>query len=71
MRTKYQASWRVIYIAHGEQQAQRVEDALRQGGFFVEERPPAADDARHEDIEIRALGSEAEEARLYLMEQGL
>ena len=45
-------------------------DLLRQAGFMVDWKQPEAPGARAEDIEIRALDSEAEEARLYLMEQG-
>ena len=61
--------WRVIYIARGERQAQAIEDLLRDAGFMVDRRQPATDTG-DEDIEIRALDSEAEEARLYLLEQG-
>ncbi|MBQ8109431.1 MAG: glutamate decarboxylase [Clostridia bacterium] len=63
--------WRVIYIARGEQQAQQIEALLQQAGFMIERRQSLPGGARHEDIEIKALESEAEEARLYLMEQGL
>ena len=60
--------WRVIYIARGEKQAQQIEDLLRQAGFMADRKASASDAG--EDIEIRALDSEAEEARLYLLEQG-
>ena len=65
------ALWRVIYIARGERQAQQIEDLLRQAGFLVDRKRPDQPGARMEDIEIKALDSEAEEARLFLMEQGL
>ena len=71
MRTHRAVPWRVIYIARGERQARQIEDLLRQGGFMVDRRQCDETAARLEDIEIRALDSEAEEARLYLMEQGL
>ena len=58
MRSPHGAPWRVIYIARGEEQALQIEALLSEAGFLC-------------DIEIKALDSEAEEARLYLMEQGL
>lgn len=70
MRHSEDAHWRVIYIARDERQAQIIEDLLREGGFMVERRRPGAEDARIDDIEIKALSAEAEEARLYLMEKG-
>ena len=69
MKSNKAAPWRVIYIARGEQQAQEIEDRLRQAGFLVDRRR-ASSDGGAEDIEIRALDSEAGEASLYLMEQG-
>lgn len=66
MRSHQAAPWRVIYIARGERQAQEIEALLRQAGFMMEQTPLGG-----EDIEIKVLESEAEEARLYLMEQGL
>lgn len=65
------ALWRVIYIARGERQAQEIEDLLRQAGFLIDRKRPEPKGGHMEDIEIKALDSEAEEARLYLMEQGL
>ena len=70
MRSNHAALWRVIYIARGEQQARDIEDLLQGAGFLVERKKLDAQDARIEDIEIKALDSEAEEARLYLMERG-
>lgn len=70
MRPNRSALWRVIYIARGEQQAEQIENLLRQAGFMVDRKRLAADVARAEDIEIKALDAEAEEARTYLMEQG-
>ena len=70
MRTDRSALWRVIYIARGERQASQIEDALLQAGFMVDRRRQEDGDARIEDIEIRALDAEAEEARLFLLEQG-
>ena len=70
MRTSHAAPWRVIYIARGEPQAQGIEDLLTQAGFMVDRKRCTEGDARQEDIEIKALESEAKEARLYLMEQG-
>ena len=70
MRSEHAALWRVIYIARNEGQAQSIEEALRQAGFLVDCREAGDTDGRGEDVEIRALDSEAEEARLYLMEQG-
>ena len=70
MRHTEDAHWRVIYIARDERQAQVIEDLLRDGGFMVDRRRPEADEARIDDIEIKALSAEAEEARLYLMEKG-
>ncbi len=71
MRSERTAPWRVIYIARGEQQALDIEALLRQAGFMVDRRQSLPEGAHQEDIEIKALESEAEEARLYLMEQGL
>ena len=71
MRTDHTALWRVIYIARGERQAQSIEDLLSEAGFLVDRRQADSSDGRTEDIEIKVLDSEAEEARLYLMEQGL
>lgn len=70
MRQNETAHWRVIYIARDERQAQMIEDLLREGGFMVDRRRPVSDDARFDDVEIKALSTEAEEARLYLMERG-
>ena len=64
-----QALWRVIYIARGEDQARQIEALLSQAGFLCDWKQPHG--AHAEDIEIKALESEAEEARTYLMEQGL
>lgn len=71
MRPNRSALWRVIYIARGEREARQVESLLTEAGFMVERRRLPQDDARVEDIEIKALDAEAEEARLFLMEQGL
>ena len=71
MRSDHAALWRVIYIARGERQARSIEEALRQAGFLVDRRRADAPDGRAEDIEIKVLDAEAEEARLFLMEQGL
>ena len=71
MRSRPAALWRVIYIARGERQAQQIEDMLTQAGFMVNRRRLPTDETNGEDIEIKALDAEAEEARLYLMEQGL
>ena len=64
------ALWRVIYIARGEQQAREIEDLLVQAGFLVDRKRLPDEGSRLEDIEIKALDAEAEEARLYLMEHG-
>ena len=69
MRPSRASLWRVIYIARGEQQAQGIEDLLTEAGFMVDRK--RLDDGAGEDIEIKALESEAEEARQYLMERGL
>lgn len=71
MRSGHSAPWRVIYIARGEAQAAQIEALLRQAGFLCEWKAPQSGGARAEDIEIKALEAEAEEARLYLLEQGL
>ena len=69
MRSSHAALWRVIYIAQGERQAREIEELLTQAGFMIDRKrmvsEPAAD-----DVEIKALESEAAEARLYLMERG-
>ena len=64
---------RLAMIVDAEWDARRVNKRtrlLRQAGFMVDWKQPEGSGARAEDIEIRALDSEAEEARLYLMEQG-
>ena len=71
MRPNRAGLWRVIYIARGERQAQQIEELLKQAGFLVDRKRYPADGAQPEDIEIKALDAEAEEARLFLMEQGL
>ena len=70
MRQNRDALWRVIYIARGEQQAREIEDLLVQAGFLVDRKRLPDEGSRLEDIEIKALDAEAEEARLYLMEHG-
>lgn len=70
MRQNGNVHWRVIYIARDERQAQDIEDLLRGGGFMVDRRRADSEDARLDDIEIKTLTAEAEEARLYLMEKG-
>ena len=70
MRPNHAALWRVIYIARGERQARQIEDMLREAGFMTDRRRPREPSAHSEDIEIKALDSEAEEARLYLLEHG-
>ena len=71
MRHNHSALWRVIYIARDERQAQMIEDLLRDAGFMVDRKRQGEDSPDQEDIEIKALAAEAEEARLYLMEKGL
>ena len=71
MRSNQAALWRVIYIARDERQAGRIEELLKGAGFLMERKPLDPEGARTEDIEIKVLESEAEEARLFLMEQGL
>lgn len=70
MRKNEAAHWRVIYIARDERQAQQIEDILREGGFMVDRRRQDQEGAPLDDIEIKALTAEAEEARMYLMEKG-
>ena len=71
MRSGHAGLWRVIYIARGEKEAQRVEDLLTQAGFMVDRKRQMDENGRLDDIEIKALDAEAQEARLFLMEQGL
>ena len=71
MRQNRGALWRVIYIARDERQAQMIEDLLCDAGFMVDQKHPSTEAPGQEDIEIKALAAEAEEARLYLMEKGL
>ena len=71
MRTKREALWRVIYIARGERQAGQIESLLRESGFLVERKRLPEEGSRIEDIEIKVLDAEAEEAHRFLMEQGL
>jgi hypothetical protein len=70
LRGNPSALWRVIYIARSEQQAKQIEALLSEAGFLVDWKRPDGSGGRREDIEIRALDSEAGEARQYLMEQG-
>ena len=62
--------WRVVYIARGVQQAEKIENILQEAGFLVKCKLPMAGSGKTADIEIKALDSEAAEARNYLMEQG-
>lgn len=71
MRSGQSAPWRVIYIARGEKQAEQIEALLQSAGFLCDWKRPKDGSTRTEDIEIKALEAEAEEARLFLMEQGL
>ena len=71
MRSNHASPWRVIYIARDEQQARQIEELLDRAGFMTDRSQPLPKGASHEDIEIKALESEAQEARLFLMEQGL
>lgn len=71
MRQNHGALWRVIYIARDERQARLIENLLRDAGFMVDRKRTSAESHGQEDIEIKALAAEAEEARLYLMEKGL
>ncbi len=70
MRSGHGAPWRVIYIARGEAQARQIESLLGDAGFLCDWKQPQSG-GHAEDIEIKTLESEAEEARLFLMEQGL
>lgn len=70
MRSRHDGLWRVIYIARDDRQAKRIEDLLTQAGFMVDRKRLSPDETNAEDIEIKALDAEAEEARMYLMEQG-
>ena len=63
--------WRVIYIARGQQNAEKIGALLEQAGFLIDRNRSSEDVRRQEDIEIRVLDAEAAEARLFLMEQGL
>ena len=69
MRTNHAALWRVIYIARGEKQAREIEELLTQAGFMVD-RKRLTSELSTDDVEIKALDSEAAEARLYLLEHG-
>lgn len=71
MRSKREVLWRVIYIARGEQRAEKIEALLQQAGFLVERKRLPTEGSRIEDIEIKVLDAEAQEASLFLMEQGL
>ena len=70
MRPNRAGLWRVIYIARDEKQAHGIEDLLRQAGFLID-RKRLEPGSAPEDIEIRVLDAEAEEARMFLLEQGL
>lgn len=65
------STWRVVYIAQNERQAVQIEAMLQEGGFLVDRQYADRSNVRHEDIEIRVLDAEAEEARFFLFEQGL
>lgn len=71
LRQDQSGLWRVVYIARGERQAENIESMLTQAGFLVDRKRSDNSGLRQEDIEIKVLDAEAEEARLYLMEQGL
>ena len=71
LRASHAGLWRVIYIARGEKQAQSIEDLLTQAGFLVDRKRYSEGEAHLDDIEIKVLDAEAEEARMFLMEQGL
>jgi len=70
MKPSQTGLWRVVYIARGAQQAEKIDRLLQAAGFLVNRRHFADGAARTEDIEIRVLESEAEEARMHLMEHG-
>ena len=70
MRQAHPGLWRVIYIARDEKQAERIEKLLTDSGFMVDHKRPSAGSDALTDIEIKVLDAEAQEARLFLMEQG-
>ena len=66
------ALWMVVYMAHGKQRADNVESLLQAEGFLVKRRQ--LDRAVSESdgaYELLVLKSEAQEAREFLMDNGL
>lgn len=62
----------VIHMVRGLDSAQRVEQRLKDEGFFVRIRPVYKALSEHENyFEIKVLASELEEARETLIESGL
>ena len=68
--TKIEARWVVIHMAHSEERAREIQEALTREGFMVDARPVSGD-VGAQVYEILALSSEAREARALLSELGL
>lgn len=63
--------WLVVSMAYDQQQADAVEQLLRDEGFLVRVRALDRAISGSGAFELRVLASEAEEARRFLMERGL
>ena len=67
---KKTALWVVIQMAHSAERAQEIRDRLTEEGFMIDIRPVSGE-TDGQMFEIRALSSEAREARNLLAELGL
>ena len=62
--------WVIIYIAHGDNAAQAVQQALETEGFLCRINPIARGGAAEACYELLTLSQEAQEARDLLQEKG-
>ena len=63
--------WLVVTVVYSQGQADAVEQLLRDEGFLVRVRVLNRAISDSGVFELRVLASEAEEARRFLIEQGL
>lgn len=60
--------WTVIYLAHSEKDAQRIEKALTTEGFLVKVREVGKNKNGQGTFEIMVPNSEAEDANMLMLE---
>lgn len=71
MKSSSGGVWMVVYMAHNQHQADLVERMLRDEGFLVRMQALNRAVTGSGVFELRVLASEAEEARRFILENGL